>query len=109
MLMLMLSVERPVKSLARETELPGGNLPQCRVVHHKSHMTLPELQPGPPWWEAGFKPLLFSPFVCYVNVLHDVELHRNAASNCCHECLDRHVKETAPCYVMLRWTNAAHT
>jgi hypothetical protein len=24
---------------AGETEVPGGNLPQCRSVHHRSHLT----------------------------------------------------------------------
>jgi hypothetical protein len=26
---------------------------QCDVVHHKSHMTWPGLEPGPPRWEAS--------------------------------------------------------
>jgi hypothetical protein len=34
--------------LAGETE----NLPQLYFVHHKSHMTLPGIEPGPPRWEA---------------------------------------------------------
>jgi hypothetical protein len=30
-----------------------GNLPQRHILHHKSHMTRPWLEPGPPRWEAS--------------------------------------------------------
>jgi hypothetical protein len=40
-------------SLAGETEVLGGNLAQRHFVHHKSHMTRPGLEPGPPRWEAS--------------------------------------------------------
>jgi hypothetical protein len=39
----MLSIEESVGYLARETEILGGNLPQCHFVHHKSLMTCPTL------------------------------------------------------------------
>jgi hypothetical protein len=29
------------------------NLPQCHLVHYKSHMTRPGTEPGPPLWEAS--------------------------------------------------------
>jgi hypothetical protein len=40
-------------SLAGETEVPRGNLPQRHFVHHKSNLTRPGLEPGPPRWEAS--------------------------------------------------------
>jgi hypothetical protein len=45
-------MEKLVELLARETEVLGENLPQCRFVHHKPHM-LPGREPGPPPWEAS--------------------------------------------------------
>jgi hypothetical protein len=35
----MMGVEVSVEVLAGEIEELGENLPQCRFVHHKSHMT----------------------------------------------------------------------
>jgi hypothetical protein len=38
------------KRLKGETEVLGEKLPQHHFVHHKSHMTRPGFEPGPPRW-----------------------------------------------------------
>jgi hypothetical protein len=38
--------------IGKETEVLGESLPQCRFVHHKSHMTWPGLELWPLLWEA---------------------------------------------------------
>jgi hypothetical protein len=45
----MMSVEQSVEwELAGEAEVLGENLPQRHLVHHKSHMTWPGMEPGKP-------------------------------------------------------------
>jgi hypothetical protein len=47
-----MSMEQSVEWLEEETEVLRKNLPNCRFVHHKSHMTWPGLESGSPRWEA---------------------------------------------------------
>jgi hypothetical protein len=39
--------------LTGETEILGENLLQRHFVHHKSHLTRPGLEAGPPRWDAS--------------------------------------------------------
>jgi hypothetical protein len=50
---MMMSLEQSVESVAGETEVHGENLSQCRFVHHKSYITWPWLEPGPPRSKAA--------------------------------------------------------
>jgi hypothetical protein len=37
--------------IGRETEVLWENLPQRHFVHHRSHLTTAEFEPGSPPWE----------------------------------------------------------
>jgi hypothetical protein len=37
----------------RETEVLGENLPEYHFIQHKSNITRPGLETGPPRWEAS--------------------------------------------------------
>jgi hypothetical protein len=50
--MMMMSAEQSVEWLVKETEVLVEKLPQYHFVHHKSHMTLPCLEPEKLLWEA---------------------------------------------------------
>jgi hypothetical protein len=54
MMMMMMIVQQSVEcELAGEAEVLGKSLPQCHFVHHKCHVNLLGLEPGPPRWEDG--------------------------------------------------------
>jgi hypothetical protein len=42
--------------LVGQTKVLTGNLSQCQLVHHKSHVSRTCTELGPPWWEARNSP-----------------------------------------------------
>jgi hypothetical protein len=46
-------MEKFVEWMVGETEVLGENLLSRHFVHHKSHLTRPGIEPGPPRWEAS--------------------------------------------------------
>jgi hypothetical protein len=50
---VIVRIENLVEWMAGETEVLGENLAWRHFVHHKSHLTRPGIEPGPPRWEAS--------------------------------------------------------
>jgi hypothetical protein len=50
---VIVRMENLVEWMAGETEVLGENLPRRHFVHHKSYVTRPWIEPGPPRWEAS--------------------------------------------------------
>jgi hypothetical protein len=54
MMMMMMIVQQLMEwRLTGDIEALGENLPQRHFVHHKSRITRPGLEPGPPRWETS--------------------------------------------------------
>jgi hypothetical protein len=47
---VIVKMENLVEWMTGETEVLGENLPRRHYVHHKSHLTTPGIEPGPPRW-----------------------------------------------------------
>jgi hypothetical protein len=50
---VIVRMENLVEWMAGETKVLGENLLRRHFVHHKSHLTRPGIEPGPPRWEAS--------------------------------------------------------
>jgi hypothetical protein len=50
---VIVTMKKLVEWMAGETEVLGENLPSRHFFHHKSHLTRPGIEPGPPRWEAS--------------------------------------------------------
>jgi hypothetical protein len=50
---VIVTMENLIEWIAGETEVLGEILPRRHFVHHKSHLTRPGIEPGPPRWEAS--------------------------------------------------------
>jgi phage-related protein len=45
---MVMGMEQSVElEFAKETEVPGENLPQRHLIHHVCHITWPGIEPGP--------------------------------------------------------------
>jgi hypothetical protein len=50
-----MNVEQSIeRELAEKTEILEGNLPQCHIFHHKSHVTCPMIELEHLWYEASY-------------------------------------------------------
>jgi hypothetical protein len=50
---VIVRMENSVEWMAGGTKVLRENVPWRHFVHHKSHLTRPEIEPGPPRWEAS--------------------------------------------------------
>jgi hypothetical protein len=50
---VIVRMEKLVERMAGETEVLGENLPRRHFVRHKSHLSRPGIELGPPLWEAS--------------------------------------------------------
>jgi hypothetical protein len=50
---VIVRMENLVEWMSGETKVLGENLPRRHFVHHKSHLTRPGIEPGPPRREAS--------------------------------------------------------
>jgi hypothetical protein len=50
---MIVRMENLVEWMAGEIEVLGENLPPRHLVHHKSRLTRPGIEPGPRRWEAS--------------------------------------------------------
>jgi hypothetical protein len=72
----MVIVEKLVEwRLAGEPEVLGENLPQRDFVQHKSHMTRPGFEPGPPRWKHATNRLSYGAACSQINSMESTVAH----------------------------------
>jgi hypothetical protein len=62
--------------IGRGNRVLGESPPAVTFVHHKSHITWPEIEPGPPWWEVGTSLLNTRSHHPYLNNCHVVQSYK---------------------------------